>query len=93
MSQPRQLDNPLYVLIRNEQISAFNAQKPKDTVVDLSDGDFRGIDLRALDAQDINFTTPTFAALTCAALTCATPSSKAPAWPMRRFPAPTSRSN
>ena len=60
MSQPRQLDNPLYILIRNEQISAFNAQKPKDTVVDLSDGDFRGIDLRTLDAQGINFTNAYF---------------------------------
>lgn len=60
MSQPRQLDNPLYTLIRNEQISAFNAQKPKDTVVDLSDGDFRGIDLRALNAQGINFTNAYF---------------------------------
>lgn len=60
MSQPRQLDNPLYVLIRNENISAFNAQKPKDAAVDLADGDFRGLDLRALDAQGINFTNAYF---------------------------------
>lgn len=60
MSQPRQLDNPLYRLIHSEQISAFNAQKPKNTVVDLSGGDFRGIDLRALDAQGINFTNAYF---------------------------------
>lgn len=60
MSQPRQLDNPLYVLIHNEKISAFNAQKPKDAIVDLSDGDFRGLDLRALDAQGINFTNAYF---------------------------------
>jgi uncharacterized protein YjbI with pentapeptide repeats len=60
MSQPRQLDNPLYALIHNEKISAFNAQKPKDVFVDLSDGDFRGLDLRALDAQGINFTNAYF---------------------------------
>ena len=30
MSQPRQLDNPLYRLIHGENIAAFNAQKPKD---------------------------------------------------------------
>lgn len=60
MSQPRQLDNPLYILIRNENIAAFNAQKPKDTAVDLADGDFRGLDLRALDAQCINFTNAYF---------------------------------
>ena len=60
MSQPRQLDDPLYALIHNEKISAFNAQKPKDVIVDLSDGDFRGLDLRALDAQGINFTNAYF---------------------------------
>lgn len=60
MSQPRQLDSPLYILIRNEQVPAFNAQKPKDTAVDLSDGDFRGSDLRALDVQGINFTNAYF---------------------------------
>ncbi|WAC45073.1 pentapeptide repeat-containing protein [Pseudomonas sp. SL4(2022)] len=60
MSQPKQLDNPLYALIHNEKVSAFNAQKPKDTVVDLSDGDFRGLDLRALDAHGINFTNAYF---------------------------------
>ncbi len=60
MSQPRQLDNPLYALIHNEKISTFNAQKPQDTTVDLSDGDFRGLDLRALDAQGVNFTNAYF---------------------------------
>lgn len=60
MSQPRQLDNPLYVLIRNEKIAAFNAQRPQDSAVDFSDGDFRGIDLRALDAQGINFSNAYF---------------------------------
>jgi uncharacterized protein YjbI with pentapeptide repeats len=56
MPQPKQLDNALYALIHNEKITAFNAQKSKDTPVDLSGGDFRGLDLRALDAHDINFT-------------------------------------
>ena len=60
MRQPRQLDNPLYALIHNGKTSAFNAQKPKDAIVDLSDGDFRGLDLRALDAQGINFTNAYF---------------------------------
>lgn len=56
MSQPRQLDSPLYRLLREENISGFNAQRPMDIEVDLSGGDFRGLDLRALDAQGINFT-------------------------------------
>ena len=46
MTQPRQLDNPLYRLIRNEDIKGFNAQKAKDGPIDLCNGDFRGLDLR-----------------------------------------------
>ena len=56
MSQPRQLDNPLYRLIHSEDIAGFNSQKPKEGEVNLSGGDFRGIDLRLLDAQHIDFT-------------------------------------
>jgi uncharacterized protein YjbI with pentapeptide repeats len=54
MSQPRQLDDPLYRLLRNEDVKSFNAQKPKEGTVDLSSGDFRGLDLRTLDASRIN---------------------------------------
>ncbi|ERI50270.1 hypothetical protein N878_09335 [Pseudomonas sp. EGD-AK9] len=56
MSQPRQLDHPLYRLLRNDDIAAFNAQKPTDVAVDLSGGDFRGLDLRSLDAAEVIFT-------------------------------------
>jgi uncharacterized protein YjbI with pentapeptide repeats len=55
MSQPCQLDSPLYHLLRNEDIAGFNAQKPKTGEVDLCGGDFRGLDLRTLDTQRINF--------------------------------------
>lgn len=56
MSQPRQLDNPLYRLLHSEKVRDFNAQKPKDGIVDLKGGDFRGLDLRLLDANGIDFT-------------------------------------
>lgn len=56
MSQPRQLDTPLYRLIHGENIVSFNAQKPKEGPIDLTGGDFRGLDLRALDARGIDFT-------------------------------------
>lgn len=55
MNQPRQLDSQLYTLIRKEDISAFNREKPKDAVIDFRDGDFRGLDLRDLDASGIDF--------------------------------------
>jgi uncharacterized protein YjbI with pentapeptide repeats len=56
MSQPRQLDNPLYRLIRSEDIKGFNAQKSKEGQIDLCSGDFRGLDLRNLDASRVLFT-------------------------------------
>lgn len=55
MNQPRQLDSTLYALIHREDISAFNREKPKDTVIDFRDGDFRGLDLRNLDATGVDF--------------------------------------
>ena len=56
MSQPRVLDHPLYRLLRNDDISGFNAQKPEGGSVDLSGGDFRGLDLRKIDPRAVNFT-------------------------------------
>ncbi|MBX9914611.1 MAG: pentapeptide repeat-containing protein [Pseudomonadaceae bacterium] len=56
MSQPRQLESPLYRLIRGENIAGFNAQKPPEGEIDLCNGDFRGIDLRSLDATRVRFT-------------------------------------
>ncbi|MGK8438060.1 pentapeptide repeat-containing protein [Ectopseudomonas hydrolytica] len=56
MSQPRQLDHPLYALLHNDDVKGFNAKKPKDAEVDLSGGDFRGLDLRNLDTEGVNFT-------------------------------------
>lgn len=56
MNQPRQLDSALYALIHNENIAAFNREKPKDALIDFREGDFRGLDLRNLDAAGIDFT-------------------------------------
>lgn len=56
MSHPHQLDNPMYRLIRGEDIKGFNAQKPKEGTIDLCCGDFRGLDLRSLDATRVRFT-------------------------------------
>ncbi len=56
MSAPRQLDSPLYVLLHNEDIEGFNAQKARGADINLTDGDFRGLDLRRLDTEGINFT-------------------------------------
>ncbi|MDE1164467.1 MAG: pentapeptide repeat-containing protein [Pseudomonas sp.] len=56
MSQPKQLDSPLYALVHQENIRGFNQQRPTDGPVDFRGGDFRGIDLRELDTDGIDFT-------------------------------------
>lgn len=56
MSQPKQLDSPLYVLLRHDDIVGFNQEKPRSGTIDLSGGDFRGLDLRELDTAGIDFT-------------------------------------
>lgn len=56
MSQPRQLDNPLYRLLHNEKVAEFNKQKPQEGDIDLRGADLRGLDLRLLDAARIDFT-------------------------------------
>lgn len=56
MNQPRQIDSALYALVRNEEVAAFNQERPKDASIDFSHGDFRGLDLRELDTTGIDFT-------------------------------------
>ncbi|TRX72943.1 pentapeptide repeat-containing protein [Pseudomonas mangiferae] len=55
MTQPHQLDDPLYQFLRNENVKAFNEQKPRDATINLSEGDFRGLDLRGLEPAGIDF--------------------------------------
>jgi uncharacterized protein YjbI with pentapeptide repeats len=56
MSQKPQIKkDPMYVLLRDEKIDAFNKHKADGDTFDLTYCDFRGIDLRGLDADGINF--------------------------------------
>ncbi len=48
-------DDPLYQLIRDEKIKAFNSQRESTQSLDFHDCDFRGLDLRGLNAAGINF--------------------------------------
>ncbi|PSF12381.1 hypothetical protein C7H09_04005 [Marinobacter fuscus] len=53
---PKQIDHPLYELLRNEDIDAFNAEKTRHSELpSFAHGDFRGLDLRGLDAQGLDF--------------------------------------
>ena len=56
MNQPKQLDSPLYTLLRQEDVTEFNNQRPLNGPVDFSGGDFRGLDLREINARELDFT-------------------------------------
>ncbi len=48
-------DDPLYQLIREEKVKAFNQKRESMESIDFHDCDFRGLDLRGLNAKGINF--------------------------------------
>ena len=48
-------DDPLYQLIREEKIKAFNSQRESLETIDFHDCDFRGLDLRGLNANGVDF--------------------------------------
>lgn len=52
--KPHILDNPLYKLLRDEEIEGFNRARAGGENADLRSGDFRGLDLRGLDAHGLD---------------------------------------
>lgn len=55
MEKPVIKDDPLYRLLRNEDIEGFNAQRNVIDNTNLRSGDYRGRDLRKMDATDLDF--------------------------------------
>ncbi len=50
---PKITDNPLYQLLRDDNVKEFNEKRPE--AIDFSGLDFRGLDLRGINAKGINF--------------------------------------
>lgn len=55
MGKPTISDDPLYQLLRNEDIKSFNEQRHSLDASRLRSGDYRGRDLRNMDAVDLDF--------------------------------------
>jgi uncharacterized protein YjbI with pentapeptide repeats len=55
MSKPTIKDDPLYQLLRNEDIKGFNEQRHSLDTSQLRGGDYRGRDLRNMDADGLDF--------------------------------------
>ncbi len=53
----RQIDDPLYQALRDENIEGFNqARKKYESLPSFAYGDFRGLDLRGLNAEGLDLT-------------------------------------
>jgi len=60
MSKPTISDDPLYQLLRNEQIREFNEQRDTLDAGNLRSGDYRGRDLRNMNADGLDFSNSYF---------------------------------
>jgi uncharacterized protein YjbI with pentapeptide repeats len=55
MGKPTISDDPLYQLLRSENIKEFNEQRQTMDASNLCSGDYRGRDLRNMDASGLDF--------------------------------------
>ncbi len=55
MSKPAITDDPLYQMLRNENVKEFNEQRNQLDASNLKSGDYRGRDLRNMDATGLDF--------------------------------------
>ena len=55
MTKPTISDDPLYQLLRSEDIKGFNEQRDKLDASRLKSGDYRGRDLRNMNAAGLDF--------------------------------------
>jgi uncharacterized protein YjbI with pentapeptide repeats len=53
---PKISQDPMYQLIRDENVEQFNKEKSEGKVCDLTECDFKGFDLRNLDVSGLDFT-------------------------------------
>ncbi len=60
MNKPVRKKDPLYQLLRSEDIKAFNEQRDKLDSSELSSGDYRGRDLRNMNAAGLDFSNAYF---------------------------------
>jgi uncharacterized protein YjbI with pentapeptide repeats len=60
MDKPFIKQDPLYQLLRNEDIKAFNEQRDQLDTSELKQGDYRGRDLRNMNAAGLDFSNSYF---------------------------------
>ncbi|MEM6774158.1 MAG: pentapeptide repeat-containing protein [Pseudomonadota bacterium] len=60
MDKPKIKQDPLYQLLRQENVKAFNEQRDSLDTSELKNGDYRGRDLRNMNAAGLDFSNAYF---------------------------------
>ncbi|MEO1081924.1 MAG: pentapeptide repeat-containing protein [Pseudomonadota bacterium] len=60
MDKPKIKQDPLYQLLRQENVKAFNEQRDTLDTSELKNGDYRGRDLRNMNAAGLDFSNSYF---------------------------------
>ncbi|MEL7045535.1 MAG: pentapeptide repeat-containing protein [Pseudomonadota bacterium] len=60
MDKPKIKQDPLYQLLRQENVKAFNEQRDSLDTSELKNGDYRGRDLRNMNAAGLDFSNSYF---------------------------------
>ncbi|EED36118.1 hypothetical protein NOR51B_2066 [Luminiphilus syltensis NOR5-1B] len=60
VSKPQIKNDPLYQMLRTEDVDAFNANRDSMDTGQLAGGDYRGRDLRRLNARGLDFSNAYF---------------------------------
>lgn len=58
--RPRFTKDPMYQMLRVDDVEGFNARKAKGGACDLRGVDLRGLDMRGLDAEGLDFSNSYF---------------------------------
>ncbi len=58
--KPEIKDDPLYQMLRHEDVDSFNANRDSLDTNQLQSGDYRGRDLRKMNARGLNFSNAYF---------------------------------
>ncbi len=72
MSQPKQIDSPLYMLLRKDDVEGFNQEKPRTGTIDMAGVTFEGWTCGHWTPPVSTSPTPTSGLPTFAAWTCGT---------------------
>ena len=91
--KPEVKDDPLFQMLRHEDVDSFNKHRDTMDCGQLTGGDYRGRDLRKMNARGLNFSSAYFRNCDLSGIDFARPTSKARAYLMRKYQESTSLTN